>query len=67
MGDDLDDLAKRVNALPPADQLVLAAELLRAGRYALAETIIRRIADELAAVRLLVPKVSKRGVGGGDE
>lgn len=57
---DLEDLARKVNELPPDQRLLLAAHLLRAGKQDLAETIIRNIADELAAIRLLCTKEAPR-------
>jgi hypothetical protein len=55
---DLVALAKKVCALPPADRLLLAAELLRAGKPELAETVAEQVVLELSARRLLAPKAT---------
>jgi hypothetical protein len=51
----LEDLAERLHALPLADQLVVASELLRTGdpgRRRLAKTIIERVGGRLALEEL---------------
>lgn len=47
------DLKRRVEALSPGDQLRLAAQCVDAGDYEISETLVRNIADELCARRLL--------------
>ena len=47
------DLKRRVEKLSPGDQLRLAAALVDHGDVDIAETLIRNIADELYALRLL--------------
>jgi len=46
------DLKRRIEKLSPGDQLRLAAQCVDAGKYDIAETLTRNIADELAALRI---------------
>jgi hypothetical protein len=54
------DLHDRVVVLSPADQLRLAAGLLEGGVYNVAEVIVRKVADELAALQILGPSGRNR-------
>ena len=47
------DLKHRIEKLSPADQLRLCAALIEKCEYDIAETLVRNIADELCARRLL--------------
>lgn len=50
--EELKQLRDKVLAMPPADQLRLAAGLIDKGKSDLAEPIVRNIADELTALRM---------------
>jgi hypothetical protein len=49
---ELEALRDRILAMPPADQLRVAAGLIDKGKSDLAEPIVRNIADELTALRM---------------
>jgi hypothetical protein len=49
----VEQIANKVKALKPADRLRLAAELIDLGKYDHAEPVVRMVADELTAVRLM--------------
>jgi hypothetical protein len=51
--EELEALAKEINALDPPTRLRLAAELMEAGRSSTALPIIRKIADELQLAIML--------------
>lgn len=46
-------LKREIEQLSPADRLRFAALCLERGEYAIAETLVHTIANELSAVRLL--------------
>ena len=58
--DNLDDLAKKVKELSPPDRLVLAGELLRAGRSGLALTIAGGVVDDLRLLDVMKQIDAKR-------
>jgi hypothetical protein len=51
--DVVESLARRVEAMTPADKLRLAAGLIEQGEYATARIIAQRVTDELALVLLM--------------
>jgi hypothetical protein len=47
-------MKKQIEGLSPGNRLRLAADLIDARQYAIAETIARNVVDELTAVRVLL-------------
>lgn len=61
---DLDDLAVKVRGLSPPDKLILAAELMRAGRSRLALTIAGEVVDGLRLSDILCEPAPNRDAKG---